>query len=186
MPALAQRPTIPRYSDPRIIESVCDSIAHGYSIRATAARAAIGKTTLKDWIALGNQELATLHGDPEPGSAAFFAACVESAYARFEEENVYFVREARSPDAKGWIPAMALLRSRNPEEWVEKHDRDANVNVTVNVLQVNVSSESEAALLQDQIRLGTIAQRMLAAAPADHGRVVEGEPPAPSPNFSSE
>ena len=121
MPAvLNPQRTLPRPDDPAILATVCAAVRHGHSIRATAALAGIAKTTLVDWLAQGRRDLQQAQQDGrEPGSHARFASRVESAYAEFEAGNLGYIREARSPDAKGWIPAMALLRSRHPEEWVE-------------------------------------------------------------------
>lgn len=152
MPALAYRPSLPRPDDPTIIETVASAVERGHPIETAGRLAGLGKTVAWDWLRKGEEQLElTPPGTPweELGSHAKFASRVKDAEARFVDANLRFVNDARSPDAKGWLPAMTLLERRRPQDFGRKDRMDVQqTSVSVSVsLQAQLSPSDLASVL---------------------------------------
>ena len=146
MPKLNYRTGMHRPDDPDIITTVTAGFLKGLSIRAIAAQAQIGKTTLMDWLSEGRREIERFSRDgTELGSHGRFAAQVENAYAAFESANVDVIERSKHQGGKGFIPALAHLRSRNPAEWVEQ--RQLSIQQDVRVLTASLPALAERELL---------------------------------------
>ena len=149
---------LPRPDDPNLIAIAVQGFQRGHSWRHIAARMGIARPTIKDWLRLGHQELEAYNTGQtgELGSYGVFAAQCETAYADFEHKQVEHLDHGKESGGKGWIPALAHLRSVNPE-WSETQHVETHSTVDVtHHLALPGGSEQElltivqAALLSDQ------------------------------------
>lgn len=166
MPALAVRPRMPKPDDPGILARVAQAIQDGHPIATTAQLAGIGEMTVRDWLHAGEAWL-NAHPDAQPqelGSHALFAYTIKQAEARFVDENLQYVRGARAPDAKGWLPAMTLLERRRPQDFGRSDKRQVEQRTLTISVTAQLSAGQAQALLEV---LGHDPQALLMSPPSE-------------------
>jgi len=114
MPALASRATLPRPTDPDIIQRVTDAIRKGHPNRTASILAGLGPSTNTQWLAKGEDELAAWDGTGEAGRYAKYALAVKLAEAEMVEQQLGVIQEATE---RAWQPAAWLLERRLPDSY---------------------------------------------------------------------
>ena len=139
---------MPSPDNPELIAVVAEGFSKGRSLRAIAAKARMARDTLKRWLIEGRRELDVYQagGMPLLGSYGRFVTLVESSYADFEEQQVEYLDKGKESGGKGWIPALAHLRSVNPE-WSETQRVESTVDVSV-THRLELPGVAERALLE--------------------------------------
>ena len=144
-------------SDPAILESVRNSQLNALSIRVTASRAGIAKTTLMDWLTAGRLELADYNSGKleELGSLGSFAVQYDKAACDREAVNTQAITASITDNSVNFVPALILNKARNPADWLEARQVNVTSHVTVLTAQLPQLAEAELlALLSDKLASG--------------------------------
>ena len=81
----------------------------------------------------------------EPGSYGEWWAAVERGIARFEQDNLEVIRQARAPKPGHWQAAAWLLERRLPDRWSLKMEHKVQQEQAVYV-EIALSPEAMAVL----------------------------------------
>ena len=144
---LAYRTTTPSPDDPEVVAAIVQGYEHGLSMRATASSARIAQSTLEKWLYAGRDEVAKFDAGQveELGSHGRLCMEIERAYLSFETNRVSALYLGETQGGKGWIAALAWLRSRNAQ-WSETQKVESHATHDVNVY-VELPAGPEQSLL---------------------------------------
>ena len=158
MPKLLDRPTLPKPTDPDLIERFSGAVALGHPITTASTLAGISRRTADYWIAQGEAELeqAEVTGE-EPGSHVPFVLAFKQAQATFCDVHLQVVGGA-ALGKNGWLPAMTLLERRMPQDF----GRRTEVSVKSESVVVHVTGTLSEAT---QAKVWEIAARAQKALP---------------------
>ena len=157
MPKLKYRDKLPKPTDEDILTSLEDSQHHCYSVRVTASRAQIAKTTLVEWLQTGRQELAAFDAGQttELGSFGRLAARYLKAASEAEAANTDAIAASITDNKIAFVPALILNKARNPADWLEARQAAPSVTVSVVVATLPQLPEQQAlALIKAKLESG--------------------------------
>ena len=140
----------PAPDDQAVVDTICNGYEAGMSHKAIAGQLGIARSSLRQWLDFGRQELES--GD-ELGSLGRLCVAVQSAYARFESRKVATLNGDGSD--KEWVRDLAHVTRRNPAEWAERRQVTIESHVTVLTSQLPQLAEAELLkLLSDKLASG--------------------------------
>ncbi len=134
MPKLALRTTLPRPTDPDIIERFATATRRGHPTATAATLAGIEQSTATRWLALGAEEREA-RTDGELGSHVAFFMEHKRALAAMVDDRLGVIEDAAHAKG-GWVPAMTLLERRMPRDF----GRNERLEIEQRVVNVNISA----------------------------------------------
>ena len=139
---------LPRPDDPERAQAIVDGFRAGASHRNIAAKAGIARITLQHWLRDGQRELVEYQTGQtaELGSYGQLVRQIETSYGAFEDIQLQHLNHGKESGGRGWIPALAHLRSVNPE-WSETQRVESTVDVSV-THRLELPGVAERALLE--------------------------------------
>lgn len=117
---------------PYIAQSICSRVESGVPVNAAAQAEGVSKNAVSAWMKRGKNHPGTEFGD--------FARRLKAASAKAHAELAEATYKAALKDGR---LGLAVLKSREPEDWSEKTQEAAPTGVVVEIRQFGKSKDKD-------------------------------------------